>query len=617
MESRTTLSLKPFSDWLNWLEQFPLISGWQWTSKSWNAFSKKLTQKHIPHCRNAYGNVLLGAKTTSEWFSKIKRKEVSLILQAHLDHPGAIVMSLIGHRRYSAKVQGRLHAHLKGKRFFLYDRGGIFAEEVLIDAQAEGFKERWISFRAKSKISLPGYLRGPHQNSPGVFKEGFLEGWGMDDHAGCAAILSYFSQNSPENILGVLTLDEEIGFLGMNAFLRESKKAGLSIQEWPLLLSLEVTPEYPEIGFICGQGPRWRSADKRGSLIHPAKCHSLALKKGICEAGQWVRWGGNAACLAVPSEFTHNGIKEGEWRAERIAVSDIALLQKKMTEGIKLPRHHDRGLPKSPKIRIYDHLQPLREAAKQASNYVNCLQEVLPLWNELHSRFNLPAVKFAQEDWSRWRNCLLASKPWKIRLSKIAKECVQKVEQWCQDKQNIPEEIAIHLFASAPFNASSQSYGIGLSVEKLKEEDLRRVLIHEMTHLWTVPLLHFLNISEVMKTALEEGLACKATMDILNISCTQSLGFSEAQYLHYEENSLLLASYFKQWLHGDFFSIRKGRHEIIENKEIPHPFLVSSGGTFPKYGYFIGLKFVNEQGWLHTISSEIFEDFLCQMQKGF
>ena len=233
-------------------------------------------------------------------------------------------------------------------------------------------------------------------------------------------------------------------------------------------------------------------------------------------------------------------------------------------------------------------------------------------------------IKFAQEDWDHWKRYLLASEKWKDLILESAEGCVHKVEQWCRHKQGNPKEVAIHRFVGASFNASNQSYGIALSIEKLKMQDLQRVLVHEITHTLVNPLLHPLSIPPLMKTTLGEGIACKATVDLLGISYAQSIGFSEMEYARYEENATWLASCLWQWLKGDLFAIRKGRHEVIEPKQLPHPFLISKGGEFPKYGYFLGLHFVSEQmatgkkaisSWLKTVSVEAFEIFLNRLMK--
>lgn len=611
MDYRTTLSLNSFWEWLDWVEQFPFVPRWRWTSKSWNLFSRKLFEADISHCRDDHGNVLLGATTSQEWFAKIQRAETKLLLQAHLDHPGAVALHALetGNdcQRYSALVQGALHHDLVGRRFQVYDQDGSFAEEVLIDAQTEGFKEPVVTFQAKNKIILPAYLRGPHQNNQRIFEEGFLEGWGLDNHIGSAALLAYFSQKMNENILGLLTLDEEIGNLGLLAHLQEAEGFGVTAGNTPLFLSIEVTPEYPELEFICGGGPRWRSADKNGELTHFLE-NPIALKGGSCEAGQWTRLGGRSACLVIPSQYAHNGLREKEWRAERVAVADVALLQKKFEEGIEYWRKKNRGQPlngahPSPakcndsadcKIVAHDHLLALREAAQQSPGYLECLQKVLPPWNELHARFDLPAMRFPEEDWEAFRKQLLDSELWAERISENAKKCFLEVREFLALKRNDLQELPIHLFVGAPFNASNQHYGIALSAEKIKESDLRRILIHEMTHWIIAPALRSLNFPPLVKAVLNEGLACKTTIDLLEISPAQALGMSEEEYLRYEKNESLLDSYFQQWLHGDLFTLRKGRHEIVEPKKLPHPFLISKGGDFPKYGYFIGLKAAGE-----------------------
>lgn len=623
MGSGTAVSLKTWSEWLLWIERFPIVPGWRWTPNAWETFRTPLSQNGIPHCLDAYGNILLGARTPQEWFSRLHQGDIRTVLQAHLDHPGAVaVRSWDEGRRYNARVQGGLAKRLKGKRLFLHDADAKPVEGVLITTETEGFNERWITFKTDSEFPLPGYLRGPHQNSRRIFREGFVEGWGLDDHAGCATLLSHFSRRRDSGVFGLLTLDEETGGGGILAHLREAEKFGLSIQEYPLLLSLEVTPEYPELGFICSRGPRWRSADRNGKLTAAGE-DPLALTKGVCEAGIWSRRGGCSACLAIPSEFSHNGRHENEWRAERVAFADVKRWEEMLETGMDVI-YCENAATSHPPLRIFDHLEPLREAARAAADYVEAAQKVLPAWNGLHARFRLPAIRFAREEWPLWRETLLTSERWKKQIVENTQSCIDEIRRWLLIPRDAAREMPVHLFAGAPFNASNQSYGIALSVEKLREGDLNRILVHEITHWLTNPLLHRLSLPPVLKTALSEGIACKTTMDLLGLNPAQALDFREADFRRYEENAPLLAANLLRWLSGDLFSLREGRHEILEERIPPHPFLISRGGAFPKYGYFIGLQFVLARTgekkepideWLDKITGENFEEFLGLMQK--
>ncbi|MBI2344179.1 MAG: hypothetical protein HYV02_07615 [Deltaproteobacteria bacterium] len=638
MESGTTVSVKDFSDWLAWIEQFPLVPGWQWTSKSWYRFSDRLARAGIAHCRDVYGNVLLGTHTMQRWFANIRNTTTRLVLHAHLDHPGAIVTHHLddattnGWHRYSAVVQGGLPARLIGRRMMLCDADGDFVEEVLIDTQRQGLKESWISFQTKSVVRLPGYLRGPHHNNLWMVRKDWFEGWGLDDHVGCAAILAYYVQHRPQDLLGLLTLDEEIGFSGLHAHRDVSIHFGIAIQDWPMLYSLEVTPEYPALAHFCGQGTSWRRSDRRGVLTDWLGVNPLDLTNGSCEASQWVRWGGRAACLVTPSEFAHNGRREQEWRAERVTVADVVSLQEQLAEGVRTFTRQDRVrsviAPQStiahPDIRVHDHLQPLRKAAYQSGNYVDSLHKVLPTWNALHARFGLPAITFAQEDWDQWKKSLLSSEQWTKRIRACATECFHLVRQWCGDARSDPSVVDIHVFAGAPFNAANRSYGIALSMEKLKPHDLQRVLMHEMIHTLTNPLLQSLRVPSLMKSALGEGLACKATIDLLGISPARALGFSDADYARYAAEASMLATALWQWLSGDVWIIRRGRHTLVEPRHLSHPFVISRGETFPKYGYFLGFCCVEEclatrtasiNDWLKTITVDMFERFLNQKRK--
>ncbi len=624
-------------EWLAWIESFPFVSGWQWTAVSRQRFFDRLRRANIAACLDAYGNVLLGADCVDAWYARL-RTTARCCLHAHLDHPGAVVAKTIAANdnatRYSARVQGGIAQQLVGRRFALSDAHGRFVADVVVDHQTTGLSERWISFLCERPFDSPAYLRGPDNNPAHLQGASWQEGWGLDDHVGCATLLDWFAgYATTTDVLGVLTLDEEIGAFGLRHLERAGTTQQLPIAQWPLLLSVEVTAAYPALDFLCGAGPRWRSADRDGALdaafvqwiAARTKTTALALTHGICEAGLWTRAGGRGACIVVPCRFAHNGLQEQEWRAEQVDRHDLVALQSLFAETIAAwkPRR-SRGkraqkkttpTPVAPAPEIINHLSLLHDAANDAPDFISALQRVLPAWHQLHAAWGLPLVKITHAEWPAWRSVLLASRPWDERLRPIVTRWASKIQRWCGAAVRA-DPVQVHLFAGAPFNGCNRRGHIALSIEQLPQTNLARLLVHELTHWWLAPHLRARNFRPAIATAINEGLACLATIELLGLTEAEALGLSSSAYDHLCSAEPQLQLYFSQWLEGDLFVVQRGRHTTVTCQTPPHPFSASESVAWRKFGYFLGLRAVrdvfdrhdrNWAQWLDTVATDVVE----------
>lgn len=627
-------------DWLDFVESFPIVPRWRWTNQSWGRWKAQCDRHQIPCCRDGYGNILLGAETVETFHQKVRQKSPPFLLQAHLDHPGAVVASRIddfqGHGRYSAVIQGGLSKRVLGAVFQLYDVEGRPVGEVMADKKTEGIREQWVTFKTSQRFEMPGYLCSPRKNTF-ADSEQWVEGWGSDNHVGCAVLLHYLSQNKDGSVLGILTLDEEIGAFGLQYFFDSLKRVPLS--NIPLLLSLEVTREYPEAEFLCGRGARWRSADRGGDLDPSflswlkgvGEKEPLSLQGGVCEAGIWSRLGGRGACLVISSQFAHNGLAENEWRAERVWKEDVIDLAKKLEQCVRrIPPSFQQTEGETTRhapatIQIHDHLAVLRTQALESKDYLSALKKVMPPWHALHQRLHIPLVKFSHRQWPYWREQILSSEKWSQAIQQEAPLCFKMVQKWVGAEAHRTPEAALHLLMGAPFNASHLAAGIAFSADKLEEEDLRRILIHEFTHWWIGPVLLKKGFRPLLTTTLNEGLAGIVSRELLGISAAQAVGLSEAEYRKYLEEEDFLKERFLDWWAGKVFEVKRGRHEIVAVKQLPHPFVISKGGDWKKFGYFLGFQFAlarrrrrkNWIDWLNNITEEDFFSFLKQPRRGY
>ncbi|MBI4237626.1 MAG: hypothetical protein HY696_04300 [Deltaproteobacteria bacterium] len=630
--------------WIEWVEQTPLVPRWRWNDKSRQRWESTLEQHTIRRCLDANGNMLLGATSPEQWYRKIQNGQIRCIVQAHLDHPGGIVTRVMpmqqGPYRYVARVEGGGRERWNGTAWRLVDADGNALEEVVIDHAVRGFHERWISFRSPTQYPLPLYLLPPDRNGPDA-DPAWVEGWGLDDHLGCALLLQCFAEQVPEDVLGVLTLDEEIGGGGLFTLRRAGDKLGFTAGQWPLLLSLEAAGENPQYEVACGGGCYVRSQDRIATLdtafVHWAEAAKIGATKslptGACEAGLWTRAGGRAACLVVPLQFYHNGVREGEWRAERAQYRDVRSLAIALRTCIAQwediasspPTACDGSSTAAAAVRphfvIHDDVTPLRIAATTVTEYVDCLQSVLPCWNTaLHGLGQAP-MKFSADQWPAWREQLLTPRPWMESLAARTEQWSQTVRDWLGITQLPRASLPIHLCLGASFNASQIDSGIALSVEKIAAHDLDRILIHELTHWWIGTLIQTRAFRPLFATLLHEGLACLATMQLLALPEARAVAMPDAHLAHLEAEWAQIIGHLAHWWNGTLLTSTQRRHEHVSPLVPPHPFAINRGETWVKYGYFIAVRLLAAQRvaagqwqpWIEQTSETLLDQFFVRV----
>lgn len=605
---------EPVCEWLAFHESFPIVPGWKWQEDTWQSWTRKLNQWQIPHCRDTYGNILLGARTREEFFNRMRRQEIRLILQSHLDHPGAILLKKTHHdargNRYVAVRRGGLAGTLKGFSFMARKGNGQLLNTYVIDEETAGYHEKLLSFKTQDELPERVYLHGPNGAEDFDLENHFC-GWAMDNHVGCACVVSHFAQYKPADVFGVLTLDEEIGALGLKSLFSEAEKFDAPLSLWPLVLTLEVTPEYKDLGLTVGNGARLRCADGLSNLdenfakwAREKFSHApLRLTRGSCEAGFVAKWGGKAGCLVIPCKHYHNGTTLGEWRAEVVLKDDVAALRNMMETCAKdwndAQRRQDgtttgQNFFCNPSITMNNHVSRIGQRVTHDTNYVDCLNSVLPVWNALHKEFGLNVVRFSQEMWPYWQKQILCSELRAGKIQTLAAPACKKVLHWLGMDNNQENTVPIHIFVGANFNASNIAHGVAFSTDKLREDDLERVIVHELAHRFLQPQLDHKNLRPLWKTFLHEGFACLATMEILNLSLAQALCLPAQTVQKYSENKVFLKTLLTKWADGDLFAVVWKRHEVVTKANPPHPYQVGGNSDWPKYGYFLAIAFLQE-----------------------
>ena len=611
-------------EWLQWLEQFPFISGFEWTHAEKILWHQKMIENGIRYCFDTYGNVLIGETDRAKWFETIKSGR-SLIVQSHLDHPGIEVTSVLqyeGVYRYMGLVRGGLSQNLVGRSLTPYVGGGQWGKPVVVDYDCRGIGDYFVSF--ESEAGSIQWLSPSHTNNELIVRHDSVEGWGLDNHLGCAVILDQLSRSPYAGVLGLLTLDEEIGMFGFKSFLSELSACDVSRKNVHIL-SLEVTREYSDQSFMVGGGARWRSADQQATFLnaHIASdaavtwAPAVALTGGSCEAGYGIRQGWNATCLVVPCEYAHNGLWEGEWRAERVARSDVDLLIEQLgafqiafvdLEEKEQSRTH--GSDSSSVPAIVNHVGDLKKWMT-GDDYTSALRDLFPVWNNLHHRFGLNTIRFPQSHWRYWQGHLQSDIDWVAIVHTALNKWARSVREWlgCPEDSPLPD---VHLFLGAPFNACNMKNGIALSIDKIQIDDCDRILCHELVHWFIGKKLDLKKLRPLEKTFIHEGLACLATMEIQGMNLERATGLSSDDVARYAECKKMLDSYWNDYLTGDLLAFSHRRHRVVRTKGHPHPFLMEKGGDVVKYGYWLAVACIQAHPMSVSISRWISETNLSE-----
>ena len=466
-------------------------------------------------------------------------------------------------------------------------------------------------------------------------ENGFIVGWGLDNHAGCALVLTTLETNKTKKLLGLLTVDEETGCGGLRRVLRRLK----SMPEWQsshpaALVSVETTREYPDVGFMCGQGARWRTEDAHAKMDETmmdrlkdvSAFPAVSLKQGGCEAGLWTTEGGRAVCLTLPCLYYHNGARVNEWRAEEVARTDVEHAINELGVVIeKLPlwlREANSCVTTEPEkessisalVEIHDPIAAIRKSALDSLDYLTCLKTVLPAWNDLNQSYGIKPIKFPQDLWPQVREKLIKTEIVAQHVLQKVELCAQKTYAWLGIQPDTVKPIPVHLLSSADFNAANRTQGVCLSLDQLHPDELDRVLIHEMVHWLTADVLKDLCLRPLLSSLISEGLACLATIEILGIPPELALGLTKASFEKYGANEKHLKSIFQDNLQGHVWDITQARHEVVKPKAVVSPYQVTKEKEWMKYGYYLGVRFLEtikvEQRlttpclWLKTVTQQ-------------
>jgi endoglucanase len=315
----------------------------------------ELTRRGVPHCTDAWGNIIVGAASVAEYRKLISSRtsEPLWLMIAHMDHPGFHVVRRLSDTRLLAKWHGGgPRKHLRGTTVWIGDQDGrLFGGKIsraILTARGDVDKLE-ITMPAAAKPLLReqkvSTLFGSFEFESHLKRAGKrLYCRVADDLVGVHILLESMAKpgKQPPRLLGLLTRGEEVGFVGAVHHFADGHFA--NARRPAIALSIETSRN--RTGARSGRGPVIRLGDRRTVFDATAaeQLTQLANKRlgdkfqrqlmdgGVCEATAATAAGITAAGLAIPLGNYHNqcldhgpsGEKQDAPAPEYVHLDDVA-----------------------------------------------------------------------------------------------------------------------------------------------------------------------------------------------------------------------------------------------------------------------------------------------------
>lgn len=294
-----------------------------------------LTDGRVPFFEDKTGNILLGARSKSDYWSLLKSKdpEPLRVFIAHLDHPGVQGLEWLSENELSVEwLGGSPTEHLEGAQISLFNslghefKGTLTRPEMASHgrALAKGVVRVGPDFPKKTKAQeWAGYLsfRAP------IWEEnGILYSKCCDDLIGIYAIIELALQQKWDGkkrppFVALLSRAEEVGFIGAighfeEGYLKPGKRPRF-------VVSLETSRTLP--GADLGKGPILRLGDRMNVFDSgltkwmidtieskfPGQGQRRVMDGGSCEASAALAYGLRTIAFSVPLGNYHNQSFQG------------------------------------------------------------------------------------------------------------------------------------------------------------------------------------------------------------------------------------------------------------------------------------------------------------------
>jgi endoglucanase len=302
--------------------------------------------------RDAFGNLLV--------YLRRKATMRPLVLAAHLDHPGFEIVKQLSRRSWLACFRGGVPD--------AYFRSGIRLR--LMPGRVRATLGRWRKHKTDRIFEIEADV-SPHiaprfavWDLPDFASETrHIRGRACDDLIGATAVLAALidlqRSGARENVIGVLSRAEEVGFRGALA-LAASRK----LPKNSLIISLETSRELP--GVKMGKGVILRVGD-RASVFDRAATRFLGevatelqakapfpfqralMSGGTCEATAYQEFGLQCAAVCVALGNYHNCGKANRIKAEHVSVTDACGMVELLVAAARYMPQYSRLVDKLPK----------------------------------------------------------------------------------------------------------------------------------------------------------------------------------------------------------------------------------------------------------------------------
>lgn len=591
------------------LRNLHIVPKYNWTTNKLKELCKLFSFLKLPHFVDDIGNIIVNVESDREIKTRIEKGDVSLILQAHLDHPGGVITKEISAIKgfYAAQWFGGYSGSLEGREMLIADLESNEIDNVLIEMDVSHAAGRFLYFKGRAGLGAGSRVLHFNDMTSAGFKPDRIKGWALDDLLGCASILYCMYKHPDPNNIGVLTLGEEVGSYGLSHFCRSYLDR--SLPHIPPVINID-TPEQEEGRFVCGEGIRIRTADKRAKYSDGVVTFlketlndvaAIPLTRGATEASLITEMGYTAGGLAVPIQNIHNGSRNNLWIEETAVLSDVFSLCSAVLNVITSSNKHRiqrtaTGRVKGNKIEYVNHARELCSKLDTSHEYCDFMIKVSDHWNEMSQNYGFNINTHSENDYQELRKSIGSQELdlLDVDMEKYASELVPRVYDLVAGGP-MPQlgDMKIVSTLRANFNACNTNGNIALSLDKISKGDVRRVLAHEVTHWVCHRLYDSLPFSNYVQLFLQEGVACYVSKTLCETTDAEALGIPENTANYYESISKELREMFSKIILGDIVELKEHpKHTVLRARDNDDPFRISKSNRYNKYGYYLGLQFV-------------------------
>lgn len=556
--------------------------------------------KGIPYFITNGGNIFLGEDS----IDKIKEKKI--IFQAHLDHPGGRLFFDFKNKHMYTVFHGvRTEQYLIGRKFGVYNVGN---EEALDIIEVEFCHENsndsvTLYFKFNNEL-VSNYKSGElivHFPADVNVGDRMLSNWNLDNLINAALIIECITNNQNPDMYGILTMNEEVGHLGIYEVIDICKNKNL------FCLTSDTISSNIETKCIFGIRSNQDNIDLTNYIPNDMK--SILGKDifnkvpyGICEGVTLIKNLIPTISLFIKINNFHNGLPYRQFSAESIDIYDldkyisfVSNLLKELNNSVIYFEKEDKKHELN--IQVADYSKEILSNIRKCENYSEYLSEGLPKLREIFTKHNLKIPSLTNDDFIYIKESFQEAKLvniHNINIKDLAEKVISELSEIFKvDVESIKKDIStirIKTFILCNFNACnavSKERNIFLSLDKLNSEVLERVLVHELVHYLSEKLWMRFGMSLKKRIYHEEGLAVYITAKVFNLKLYESLNFEEEVFKEYMDKKIYLQKMFSDYLNNNLYKLRIGnKHSYFVRKEVINPFYASEE-KYPRYGYFL------------------------------